>query len=356
MPRRDSRCRFSRRCLGASLLLLPIALAPGRTAYATAYAEFPAHELVPAGGAWRTSQDAPATQPDLEPRVVVLQFRTGSRVRGTLLAETDQAYRLASPELGMLTIAKDAVLSVLPPDAPLGPPAAPDIEPPPPGLFGTQVLASWTKSVELGFSGTSGAVDTFDVFTKLSGDYEDESARWRVRAAYLYGLTEEDNTKNEGFANARRDWLNVRGPWFFWAEGRADYNEFKDYILRTGGFAGVGYTVSDTEKLKLLGRAGAGASYEFGAVDDLVPEALFSVELRWRTAENQTLELVNTVFPDLSDLGEYRNFTEASYSVRLQRGRGLSMKVGLQNEYDSFTEDDSQHNELSYFGALVFDF
>ena len=296
-------------------------------------------------------QDAPAEPP----APVVLQLRSGTRVRGTIVEETDAAYRLDSPELGLVTIAKDSVLSVLPADAPLGPPPAGEVQPPPPGLLGTQVLAGWDKSIALGFSGKSGNVDSLDLYGNLAGDYGDERARWRVRASYFYGLTEGANTKNEGFANARRDWLRP-GPWFFWAEGRADYNEFKDYIFRAGGFAGFGYTVSDTDRLKLLGRLGAGASYEFGDVDDLVPEALASAELRWKLTASQSLEVANTLFPDLDELGEYRNVTEAAYLISLQQGRGLSLKIGVQNEYDSLTEDDSRHDELTYFGAITFAF
>lgn len=303
------------------------------------------------------SQDAQRERPAVAPpREIVLQMRSNSRIRGTLLEETPDAYRINSPELGEVTIPKEMVAAVLPPDAPLGPPPPQASPPPAPGLFGTQVLAGWEKSIELGFSGKSGATDSLDIFSKFNGDFADERARWRVRAAYFYGVIESTNTKNEGFANARRDWLNKQSPWFFWAEGRADYNEFKDYHFRSGGFLGLGYAFYDTEKFRFLGRVGAGGSYEFGNVNEFVPEALIAAELRWQVAENQRFELSSTLFPDLNNVGEYRNFTEAAYSVTLQRGRGMSLKFGLQNEYDSFTEDDSQHNELTYFGAAVLSF
>jgi putative salt-induced outer membrane protein YdiY len=298
-------------------------------------------------------QDAP---PGEAPATVVLELKNQSRIRGTLLEETPDAYRLASPELGELSIPKASVQAVLPADAPLGPPPPAALAPPPPGLLGTQVLAGWEKSIELGFSGKSGTADSLDLYGKISGDYSDEQRRWRVRAAYFYGLTESDNTKNEGFANARRDWLGFNDPWFFFAEARSDYNEFQAYRFRAGGFLGVGYNFVKKEELDVIGRVGAGASYEFGEVDELVPEALLALEVRWQVAENQRFDFINTLFPDLRELGEYRNVTEASYTVNLQRGRGVSLKVGVQNEYDSHTEDASDHNSLTYFGAMVFAF
>jgi putative salt-induced outer membrane protein YdiY len=299
-------------------------------------------------------QDPPA-EPQVPP-TVVLQLTNGSRIRGALIEETPDFYRLDSPELGPITVPRTSVEAVLGADAPLGPPPPGAVPPPPPGLMGTQFLAGWEKSIEVGFSGKSGDTDTLDLYSKASGDYTDEERRWRVRAAYFYGLTESDKTKNEGFANARRDWLGLPDPWFLFAEGRADYNEFRDYRFRAGGFLGVGYNFVKRERLDVIGRVGAGASYEFGDVNELVPEALIALEVRWQVAENQRFDFINTLFPDLNDFGEYRNFTEASYTVNLQRGRGVSLKVGVQNEYDSLTEDASSHNTLTYFGAMMYNF
>lgn len=298
-------------------------------------------------------QDAATTQP--APQSIVLQLKSDTRIRGVLLEETEESYRLRTDEFGELTVPREMVVAVLAADVPLGPPIAP-VVPPPDGLFGTGFLAGWEKSLELGFSGKDGNTDSLDLYGKLSGDYADDEKRWRARVAYFYSTVESDSTKNEGFAHLRRDWLFENNPLFLWAEGRADYNEFSSYHFRSGAFAGLGYAFYDTEKFRLLGRAGAGGSYEFGDVDDFIPEALVGVDVLWKVTDNQTVEFTSTLFPDLDEVGEYRNFTEASYAVSLTEGRGLSLKFGLQNEYDSFTEDDSKHNQLTYFGALVFNF
>ena len=299
---------------------------------------------------------APPPPPTFEPRPVVVQLLSGTRIKGTLVAETDADYVVANPQLGQLTVAKTDVVALLGPDAALGPAAPGAQQPPPPGVFGTAFLRGWDKNVTLGFTGKSGNTEAFDVYGKFSGDYDRDDLRWRVRASYTYGTAEGTRNKDEGMANARRDWLVPDRPYFYWGEGRLDYNEFQDYKFRAGGFAGVGYTFSDTPKLKLLSRLGAGGSYEFGIVDEFNPEALISVEARYQLASNQTLDFLNTLFPDLSHLGRYRNVTEAAYTVSIDRGRGISLKLGATNEYDSFTEGGAFHNDLTYFGALVFNF
>ena len=303
--------------------------------------------------AWQVGEAAP---PAFESRAVVVQLLSGTRIKGTLVGETDADYLLANPQLGQLTIAKTDVIALLDPDAALGPAAPGAQKPPPPGIFGTALLRGWDKNVTLGFTGKSGNTEAFDVYGKFSGDYDRDELRWRVRASYTYGTAEGARNKNEGMANARRDWLVPARPYFYWAEGRLDYNEFQDYKLRSGGFAGVGYTFSDTPKLKLLSRLGVGGSYEFGEVRRFNPEALIAVEARYQLASNQSIDFVNTLFPDLGHLGRYRDISEASYTVNIDRGRGVSVKIGAQNEYDSYTEGSSYHNDLTYYGALVFSF
>ena len=306
------------------------------------------------------AEDAAPTPPPtkFESRAVVVQLVSGTRLKGTLVGETDADYLVANPQLGQLTVSKTDVVALLGPDAALGPAAAAGAAPPPPppGVFGTFLLRGWDKNITLGFTGKSGNTDALDVYGKFSGDLDRDTLRWRVRASYTYGTAEGTRNKNEGMANARRDWLFPGKPVFYWGEGRLDYNEFQDYKFRAGGFAGVGYTLSDTPKLKLLSRLGAGGSYEFGIVDQFNPEALISVEARYQLASNQSLDFLNTLFPDLSNSGRYRNVTEAAYTVNIDRGRGISLKVGATNEYDSYTEGGSYHNDLTYFGALVFSF
>ena len=349
MPGTRSPQRRTSTCLAIALLIFPAA------AYGAE--EGPWASLPPLSGSLVLGfQDTPATVDAFEAKPVVIRLDDGSRLRGTVVGETDTTYTFDSDQLGQIEVPKASVVELLDPAVALGPPPPGAEAPPPPGLLGTGLLAGWDKSIAIGFTGKTGTTDSLDLYSKFSGDYSDEERRWRVRASYFYGLVEDENTKNEGLANARRDWLWPDEKLFLWGEGRADYNEFKDYRARLGLFTGLGYTFVDRDTLKILSRLGGGASYEFGDVDDLKPEALASVEADWKLSDRQSLSFINTIFPDLDDVGEYRNFTEASYTIKVETGRGLSVKLGVQNEYDSVTEDDSQHNAFTYFAALQLDF
>ncbi len=266
--------------------------------------------------------------------------------------------------LGEIPIPASQIAQRLPANTPLKPPAA-AVATPPPGLFGTGFLAGWNKSVALGFSGKSGNVDEFSLSASAEGDFSNDQKRWKFRAAYVYGLTESERTKDEGFTNLRRDWLRKDDPVFLFAEGRIEYNDFQAYRFRVGGFGGIGAAFVDapetaayrtSDRVQLLGRIGAGYSHEFGAVDDGIPEALAAVETRIKVTDGQTLRFSHTYFPSLDDFPESRNSTDASYTISIHRGRGLSLKVGFNNEYLSETEGDSTHNSLTYYGQLQYSF
>ena len=315
------------------------------------------------------TQEAPAADPPAaettavgEP--VVLQLRGGGRIRGVIVSETADSVRFRGDALGLIDIPADVIVARLPEDAKLTP-KDPANDPPPPGLFGTDFLAGWEKSLGLGFSGKNGDVNEFGINASLEGDYTDADSRYRFRSAYFYGETEGEQTQDEGFANLRRDWLLPDSPAFFWGEGRLNYNSFQAYRFRAGGFGGVGAafwnepetsSFYDSESFRLLGRLGAGVSHEFGEVDETKAEALASLEGRWEISETQTFNFIHTYFPQLDDIKESRNVTEASYTATIDQGRGLSIKLGIYNEYLSTTEDDSSHNSLTYFGQLVYQF
>ena len=296
--------------------------------------------------------------------VIVIELDGGSRLRGELVQDGPEAVTLLHPTLGEITIPTGDIAARLDAGARLGPKVEEEL-PPPPGILGTPLLEGWEKSLAAGFNGKEGDVSEFGVNASFEGDYEDDQRRWRLRSAYFYGTAEGERTKDEGFARLRRDWLLPDNPLFLFAEARGDYNGFSGYRYRTGGFGGAGVLLlgdpggdglAASDALDLTARLGAGVSYEWGDVDAYLAEALAAIELKWDPTDGQTVRFNHTYFPDLENLGESRNVTEASYTVKVELSRGLSVKVGVFNEYLSETADESTHNSLTYFGQLQYSF
>ncbi len=316
----------------------------------------------------------------------VLILTNGDRISGTILKQTDEATVIEHPVLGALTVPADQISSVFVGAAPQVEPAPePETEaapepgpetaaaevaaptPPAPeepepednaGMFGTSFLRGWNKGVELGFSGKSGNTEETDIFAAVFADFEDERDRWEFDARYFLSTSEGETTDNEFYASILKDWKYPNSPWFWFARARYDWDQFEDWRHRISAHMGPGYEIINTEELKWRARAGVGVLGEFGgeADDRVTPEGLAGTEVIWNISERQKLTAHATVFPDLGDVGRYRSLSGAEWSIKIDRADGLSLKFGIEHEYQSETDDDSDHNDFRYYGALVFDF
>lgn len=314
-----------------------------------------------------TAQDSAGQTSMSETRdPVVVQLKSGTRLRGVITEDGGDGITLLVDGLDEIRIPQSQIVAAdLPEDTPLSPDDDAIEAPPPPGLFGSGILEGFDKGVGLGFSGTTGETDEFSLSASAYARYQDAGKRWNFSLLYATGEVDGETTKDEGYAKLRRDWLLQGDPTFFWAEGRADYNDFQAYRFRIGGFAGVGYTFFGDEEtasyydrsdFSLLGRVGAGGSYEAGDVDDFEPELVFAAEAAWDIKDNQKLLASHSFFPEIEDYDEGRHVSEVSYSIAIDQGLGLNLRFGIYNEYLTETEDDSPNNSLNYFGQIAYEF
>jgi len=352
------------------------------------YLSFKTHPLLVAMLLFAYAGLLPASPSLAEP--VILRLTNGDTLRGELLDRTDQTVTVSHPFLGELTIPADRVVNaaelpadvdpaspeaadlVVTPDntvapAPAVAPAPPAEAPAPeeeieevrPGLLGTNLLQGWNRSFTLGLYGSEGNSQQLDITAQLDLFYEDEHDRWTVDAAWFYGTEDSEVTDNEVLASLRKDWLLPDSRWFVFAKGSYEYDDFEDYQHRVALSVGPGYDFIKRDDLTLRGLAGLGGSREFGSDDDNIhPEGLLGLEAMWKPLPGQTLAASHFYYPELERFEELRSrhVTKVDYTIEIDRAYGLSFKVGAINEYESQTDDDSFHNDLDYFAAIVYDF
>ena len=233
------------------------------------------------------------------------------------------------------------------PNAPAGTPAKP-------GLFGTPLFRGWDKTAEAGFTGTDGNSDSMSVYGKLSGTYQDDRDRWLASAGYFYTVADGDETRNQGHAEVTKDWLLPESRWFLFARGRYDYDRHQSYRHRLGAYVGPGFQVFKNDDFTLVARLGVGGTYELDgpAPRGFTPEGLAGLEGTYKLTDRQSVAASTTLFPLLDDLGESRNLTQVAYTFQFDAK--LAFKLGLENEYESATEGDAEHNDLKYFGSVAY--
>ncbi|MBI1369456.1 MAG: DUF481 domain-containing protein [Planctomycetes bacterium] len=292
-----------------------------------------------------------------------LTLTSGEIIRGTIVNKADGVVTLKHPIMGQVTIPMEKIkaMAVVEPAAPVpaaepakpAEPAAP-VPPPPPAPKPTD----WKFHIEAGFSGSEGNTQDANVYLRAAGKREIEKVeRTNIFARYFLSSKNGDRNENKATAGVTQDWFIDQSPWFVFADGTADYDEFQSWEYRVSGHGGAGYQFIKNEKFDLSGRVGMGAIKEFNSPDESVrPEALAGIDFLWNLTKAQSITFSNYVYPDLGEVGEFRNVTEAAWQIKIDQNDGLSLKLGLLNEYESNAPAGTKKNDLKYFGALVYDF
>lgn len=215
-------------------------------------------------------------------------------------------------------------------------------------------LEGWKGSIEAGLNGSTGNTERFNFRAGISADRETDSMRTKASSVYTYATEEGDQTESRVFANLRNDWLFAESPWFVWAQGTFEFDEFQDWDLRLSGAVGGGYEFIKNDKTTLLGRAGVGASREIGGSDTSIrPEAVIGGDLTHNFTDRQRFTATADLFPDLDETGEFRFIGTAAYEILIDPENGLSLKLGVSDRYDSTPGSGQKKNDLDYFLLLV---
>ena len=85
-------------------------------------------------------------------------------------------------------------------------------------------------------------------------------------------------------------------------------------------------------------------------------EAFVNADAKWKITKDQSLAASTTIFPSLTDVGEFRARNTLDWIIKLSYADGLSFKLGLIHEYESQTDPGRDKNDLKYMASLLFDF
>jgi putative salt-induced outer membrane protein YdiY len=221
-----------------------------------------------------------------------------------------------------------------------------------PGVAGTKFLEGWDKNLNVGFSGSEGDTDEADVLVGLTLDYADEHRHWELDARYELSYADNDIDDNNARATALRDWLFPGSRWFFFNYAEYDYDDFEAWKHRVSTGVGPGYGIIPEGPFRLVARTGPFFTYEFGDEDDARPEGAVGLFSDWTIRDGNTVRL-NNVYLQTLDHGWFRDISRLEWRIRVTQRRGLSLRFGVENEYDSASEDSK--NNLNYYTALSFD-
>ncbi len=215
----------------------------------------------------------------------------------------------------------------------------------------------WKSHFNLAAGGSAGNTQTLNVALIITSQRESENNATKVDGAFYYGSDRGDKSEYRFTAGVVQDWYIPDSRWFFFAQGRYDYDEFQSWWHRLGLHGGVGYKLYDREDFKLKLRAGLGANKEWGSIGDpLTPEGLLGLNIEWQITQKQKLTFDSAYYPDLETLEEFRAVSALDWTILLDEEAAMNLIVGLRHEYQSQSDPGVKPNDLRVFVGLQFDF
>jgi putative salt-induced outer membrane protein YdiY len=213
---------------------------------------------------------------------------------------------------------------------------------------------AWKHDVEVGLNGSTGNSESMNLHAGYTGSYKDPDSGWKFTSAYDKAKSDGNTSRNQFFADLLKDWYWDASPWFAFAQGRYDWDEFKDWDYRLSTSGGVGYVFLKDDSWYLAGRFGLGGNKSYGDIEEeFTVEALLGLEAAWTISERESVEFKTTFHPSLEESGEYRNITVFNWKMTLSEQGRLAMKIGLVNEYDSLADPGTDRNDSKYNLSLV---
>lgn len=293
-----------------------------------------------------------------QPVQATLTLTNGDTLRGVLVRRESDVVVVRHDLLGELRvpesrIAKTVIATAAPAPAGAKAPKSAADEAQQERLLAA-LLPDWERQFDLGISGSEGNSQSQNIHSEITAKAESEERRWDVQLAYDSAEEDGEQSRQEFFTEVNRDWLTPGSPHYYFATGRYDWDDFQDWDYRVNGAGGYGYEFVNRPDWTLRGKAGLGASREFGGEEDeLAPEGLLGLESKWKLSEHHSVEFASTVYPRLDEAGEFRNLTALQWVNKLNST--MRLKIGLTNEYDSDVADDTRHNDFKYITSLSWD-
>lgn len=299
-----------------------------------------------------------------------IELLSGDVLVGHIVEQNDQQVTIEHPDLGRLTIAREKIRSM---QREVGTPAEaaqtaaghePEAVTPPPSAalpasetWWQALRRQWDSRLAVRFDGR----DADRVETNLRMDFESERRtdedRWKVDLSYRLRDRNDDIARSHLATGLLEESFFPDSPWSLQNRARYEYDQFREWDYRATADSSLGYKLLDTRKLELTGRFGGGYLGEFYPADDRHrPEGLLGFDAFLRFDGGQRVTTSVLYLPSLFDDEDYRLLTSAVWQMRISKADGLSLRIGVENEYESQPLDGGPLNDLRYYGALVFEF
>ena len=335
---------------------------------------------------------APAQPQPMSGNQVVVQLVGGDSLRGELVSETPDSIIIKHAVLGQMTIARSNMTSMVTQTAN---PAATPSEPANVAAIATDitnanqasseaVLIDSAKGEATGAAAAGSAaeapkpvlpVSNWKFVLAANANYTDASdkqldfrvvggavyeikdvEKWKTDAENFFKTINDATTDNNLLVTSvyDRDITSTDWLWFLKAQGQS--SSLEAWEQRLSGWGGIGYRFFQAPPIAIVGKAGFGATHEFGGINETYPEGYLELDGKWDITDRQSLQGNVYIAPDLSDISQYITISRAEWALKVDPELGLSLVGGLRFQYQSNVPAGENATDLRVYAGLKMDF
>ena len=320
---------------------------------------------------------------------VIIALSSGDALRAKLVSETADAIVVEHPVLGTVTIKRASIasLAAVPPadakaaDAPVdntrvkqeAQPAANAVMDAPkpqgavdPGADAAKagapapppVPSPWKLLFDGNVNYVNAANKQLDFRVAASAIYEVKDVdKWSNNAEYFFKVVDGGTTDNNLLVTSTYDRRLTSNPrWLWFVKGQAQWAPLESYEQRLSAWGGLGYEFLQLPPAKLLGKIGAGYTYEFGDQNDGNAELYAQLEWEWNITDNQAIVGSFWITPAFEDFSNYLTLFRTEWTLKIADIPGLKALGGIRWQYQSeVTPPTAIQNDIRLYAGLRYE-
>ncbi|MDP8258206.1 MAG: DUF481 domain-containing protein [Candidatus Aadella gelida] len=217
----------------------------------------------------------------------------------------------------------------------------------------------WKRQVSAGYNASQGNTKEEKMFAEVLFNRKIKSVdEVTVKGKVYYSEADKKMETQQWYGMGRYAFsFGENKKWYNFYRIEADHDRFASINYRVIPVAGVGLWIIKSEDIKLLTELGIGLEHtNFTDETKETDEPILAPRLFYEHVifKNVTFTENLYAYPSLGEFGEYRLRSETSVAMRINKT--LSVKIGIEDEYNSNPSLDVKNNDLRVITSLAADF
>jgi len=212
----------------------------------------------------------------------------------------------------------------------------------------------WTITGSFGLTLTDGNSETLTVNAGIDAERSWDPWKLILKATALFSESDDVETANEQVFTERLERALSERAWLF-QDLYFEHDEEESLTYRIIFTLGYRRQLVKKESFELFGEVGGGVLHEeFRTSSNTEGLAQLGVSWKWQITDQLLYTQKITIYPSLSEGGEFRLFWESKFTTPI--GERLDLELSIIDRYNSDPPAGVEENDLQITLALVISF